>query len=167
MSPKEKKQTMDLEAVEEWNKRWKGRKGGRGTVMNVRLPRQGDRAAEWVGFDRHISHRLTAPSIAPGWSPWLTASRWRMNGVVRPTVSQSHIAEATRPLLNRHTAAQGDLWVYRQTLGTGGWSSSDHAKITYIAVATYNGHLDGDYFTLVGRSDTCTHGWFYSIYKKC
>lgn len=32
-----------------------------------------------------------------------------MNGVVRPTVSQSHIVAATRPRLNRHTAAQGDL----------------------------------------------------------
>lgn len=94
------------------------RRGGQQT--NVRLPRQGDRVAEWVGFDRHVSHRLTAPSIAPGWPPWLTASRWRMNGVVRPTVSQSHIAVVTRPRLNRHTAAQGDLWVRRQTFGTEG-----------------------------------------------
>lgn len=48
--------------------------GGEGRVeggqqTNVGLPRQGDRVAEWVGLDRHISHRLTAPSIAPGWPP--------------------------------------------------------------------------------------------------
>lgn len=48
-------------------------KGGRRTVRrkkkNVRLPRKGDGVAEWVGFDRHVSHGLTAPSIAPGWQP--------------------------------------------------------------------------------------------------
>lgn len=114
----------------EWKKEKDGLKGGRGTVNECQIAQAGDRVAEWVGFDRHISHRLTAPSIAPGWPCWLTASRWRMNGVVRRTVSQSHIAVATRPRLNRHTAAQGDLWIYRQTFGTGGWGSSDHhAKI--------------------------------------
>lgn len=45
------------------------RREGGGQQTNVRLPRQGDRVAEWVGFDRHVSHRLTAPSIAPGWPP--------------------------------------------------------------------------------------------------
>lgn len=39
-------------------------------------------------FDRHISHSLTALSIAPGCQVWLTASRWWLNGVVRATVNQ-------------------------------------------------------------------------------
>lgn len=89
-----------------------------------------------------------------------------MNGVVRPTVSQSHIAVATRPRLNRHTAAQGDLRVYRQTFGTGGRGSSDHAKITIHGGGIQYSRVDRVYFTLVGISGIYTHGWFHSIYKE-
>ena len=68
MSLKGNRQETDREWKKEKEMEGKGRVEG-GQQTNVRLPRQGDRVAEWVGFDRHISHRLTAPSIAPGWPP--------------------------------------------------------------------------------------------------
>ncbi len=60
-------------------------------------------------FDRHISHRLTALSIAPGWQVWLTASRWWLNGVVRATVNQQHCHGNK----GGNTAARGDLLFYQ------------------------------------------------------
>lgn len=59
-----------------------------------------------------------------------------MNGVVRPTVSQSHIALATRPRLNRHTAAQGDLWVYRAREAEAAQIMLNYHRS--MAVAAYN-----------------------------
>lgn len=90
----------------------------------------------WVGSDRHVSHRPTAPSIAPGWPLWLTASRWRMNRVVRTTVSQSQIATATRALAEQAQLFKVISGYTCILLAQGGWGASDHAKITINASNT-------------------------------
>lgn len=95
-----KKKEKEMEGKEGWKEEHKQMSGGPGRETEW----------QWVGFDRHISHKLTALSIAPGWPPWLTASRWRMNGVVRQTVSQSHIAVATRaPAEQAHSCPRWSL----------------------------------------------------------
>lgn len=123
---------------------------------NGRPAKQGDAVPQWVGSDRHVSHRPPAPWIAPGWPLWLTASRWRMNRVVRTTVSQSQIATATRPWLNRHSCSR--------------WSPGAHADFWHRGVRRLRlcqnyqkwQDDDGHHDTPVGRSGASTQ--FSSIY---
>lgn len=86
-----------------------------------------------------------------------------MNGVVRPTVSQSHIAVATRPWLNRHTAAQGDLWASRLTAGTA--QVQTPLRSSNVATAARDSRSGLFYTRGQMRYRLHTHGWLHSIKK--
>lgn len=117
------------QAMESWRERREGALKD-WWQTNGRPSMQGEAVTQWVGFDRHVSHRPTAPSIAPGWPLWLTASRWCMNRVVRTTVSQSQIATATRPWLNRHSCSRWSPGTHADFWHRRGRGASDHGKIT-------------------------------------